>query len=312
MRKSIQQGLKTPIKKCSKVLWTSTSSRHDSYEVSLIISSSAVGQIEILRLVLVKVGFREDEIFEFQEGPNARLAVYYPSIKKADALTKKIQKLSIGDIDVNVKCLASSDWQDKWKEDFKPFHLSKRFDIVPIWYKDSYTPKRRMPIYIDTTLAFGTGLHETTRFMGRLIERCYPRVESFLDIGTGTGILSIIALHCGIKTVRAMDISLDCIEAARKNFHNNGYDMIDLKTADIGKFKTNKQYDFVAANLVTHDLIKTGKKIVSLVKPGKYLAVSGISLENLKILKDAFQPFPLRCLKVEKGKKWTAVLYKKK
>ena len=91
----------------------------------------------------------------------------------------------------------------------------------------------------------------------------------------------------------------------------NGCLPASLKVADIHHYPSRKRYDLVAANLVTHNLIKAGRKLVSLVRPGKYLAVSGISLENISVLKKAFRKYPLRPLQIVKGKEWAAVLYKK-
>ena len=134
---------------------------------------------------------------------------------------------------------------------------------------------------------------------------------SLLDIGTGTGILSIVAIKCGSVKVDAIDFNPDCIKVARSNLKRSGCRPASLRVADIHRYPSRKRYDLVAANLVTHNLIKAGRKLVSLVRPGKYLAVSGISLENIPVLKRAFRKYPLRPLKIIKGKEWAAVLYKK-
>ena len=81
--------------------------------------------------------------------------------------------------------------------------------------------------------------------------------------------------------------------------------------ADIKKYQPKRQFDFVAANLITEDLIANGRKIISLVKEGGVLAVSGISLDNLERLRNAFLSFPLKCLKISKGKQWSGILYQK-
>ena len=79
---------------------------------------------------------------------------------------------------------------------------------------------------------------------------------------------------------------------------------------DFSKFNC-REYDFVAANLISQDLMTMGRKLVACTKPGKFLAVSGISLDNLKKVKDVFQTFPLRCVRVLKGKDWAAILYRR-
>ncbi|OGX31215.1 MAG: hypothetical protein A2787_01775 [Omnitrophica WOR_2 bacterium RIFCSPHIGHO2_01_FULL_48_9] len=79
----------------------------------------------------------------------------------------------------------------------------------------------------------------------------------------------------------------------------------------MGVWKTNQQFDFVAANLISDDLIRLKKKIFSLVKPGQYLALSGISLENFSKVKKAFAALPLRCVQIRQGSRWAAVLYQR-
>src|SRR6185503_4769445 len=112
---------------------------------------------------------------------------------KAEKFQKKIASYRWKNVSCRLKSIQSQDWQEKWKEDFKPFRLTDRIDVSPVWHRKRYKPKGREVVYIDTVLAFGTGLHETTRFMSQFIELCRGQFESFFDIGTGSGILSIIA-----------------------------------------------------------------------------------------------------------------------
>lgn len=213
---------------------------------------------------------------------------------------------------IEARSLRRKDWQDRWKIDFKPSLMGKMFVAVPAWLKDKYVPKRRTPVYIDTSLAFGTGLHETTRFMVEVIERCRGRFDRFLDVGTGTGILSIVAHHCGAGHIRAIDFNPDCVRVALENFRRNGCSIPVAKAADIHRYREGGRYDFVAANLVTHNLITAGRRLVSLVAKGKYLAVSGVSMENYSHFRKAFEGHPLRCLKIIRGRDWSAFLYQKR
>jgi ribosomal protein L11 methyltransferase len=164
---------------------------------------------------------------------------------------------------------------------------------------------------MDTLLSFGTGLHETTQIVSQYIEDCSGQFKSFMDIGTGTGILSMVALKSGATQVLAIDIGDLSIEAAKCNFKANRLNAV-VKQADITRFRNGQTYDFVAANLITQDLIDHHRQIISFVKPGGYLAVSGISLDNLVKLQSVFRKLPLRCLKTQKGKQWSGLLYQKK
>ena len=150
-----------------------------------------------------------------------------------------------------------------------------------------------------------------TRFMAKLIERCHGRFKSFLDVGTGSGILSLTALVYGAKSVEALDISRDAVSAAKANFKRNGFKNIKAFKMDVDHFSRKKTYDFVAANLITQELVRLKKKLVARVKKGQYLAISGITLSNLSFIKKAFRTLPVECLKIEKGEGWCALLYKR-
>ena len=154
-------------------------------------------------------------------------------------------------------------------------------------------------------------MHATTRLMANTIERCRGKFKSFLDVGTGTGILSLIALKSQAQNVDALDVDRHVFKTTRENFANNLLKARAFIKSDIKGFKTGRKYDFVAANLITHELIKAKRKLAALVKPGGYLAVCGITINNLETLKEGFQKLPLRCIKIQKAEGWVALLYKR-
>jgi ribosomal protein L11 methylase PrmA len=84
-----------------------------------------------------------------------------------------------------------------------------------------------------------------------------------------------------------------------------------MAAVDFARWRTTTRYDFVAANLVTHDLLMFGPKLTTMVNPGKFLAMSGISLKNLSKIKRSFRQQPLRLLKTASGKEWAALLYQR-
>jgi ribosomal protein L11 methyltransferase len=265
----------------------------------------------LLKELFVSLGIPAEKLIESRTNSRFSVAAYGLPAAKAKSLAQRIRDQRLKGVGIHLKVLRPKDWERRWREDFRPFRLTRKFDIVPRWRQKEYRRNKRSAIIIDTVTAFGTGQHETTRFMVELIERCEGKFESFLDIGTGTGILSIAAFRCGAKKVAAIDIDPAVMDVARKNLHVNGYGFHELRTAGLRAFRTRKQYDFVAANLVTTKLLEGANNLVSLVKPGKFLAVSGISLENVKALQKAYRRLPLRCLKVRRGRQWAAVLYQK-
>ncbi|MCK5012682.1 MAG: 50S ribosomal protein L11 methyltransferase [Candidatus Omnitrophica bacterium] len=281
------------------------------FEVTLKTVSADTGNIEILKGLLLNNGVAEEAIIECEQWPYTRLSVYFRSHIKALSLRKRLRAFHLKDVSLALKSLEKKDWQTKWKKEFKPFALTKTFQVIPSRYKCKCRLRGKTPLYIDTDLAFGTGLHATTRFMARFIERCEGRFENFLDLGTGTGILAMIAAKCGAKDIKAIDVSKDAVKVARKNCIDNDCATVDVTIEDAQMYRTKAQYDFVAANILTQELIRMEDKIINFVQPGKYLAVSGISLNNYDIFREVYDRHPLRCLKIEKGEGWVAILYKK-
>ncbi|MBF0531845.1 MAG: 50S ribosomal protein L11 methyltransferase [Candidatus Omnitrophica bacterium] len=267
-----------------------------------------VPDLEQLRSILAGAGITAVDLAEIdQPGDLPALAIYRESSAETRRLRAAFRKIIPVECGLILRELKVADWRDKWKEDFQAFQLSSRFDVVPAW-DTKYLPTPRMPIRMDTSLAFGTGLHETTRFMVKLLEGVIEQVDSFFDIGAGTGILAIAASFLGVKLVEAVEIDPDAVKVARQNFRRNKLSVPRIFRQDIGKCLRHKQYDYVAANLITPDLMRLSDKIVSFVAPGKYLALSGISLENYDLIRKHFSKYPFHYVKAVKGKEWVALL----
>ncbi|MCB9771244.1 MAG: 50S ribosomal protein L11 methyltransferase [Candidatus Omnitrophica bacterium] len=267
---------------------------------------------ELLYGVLLQAGIKPEEIVEIKQKKQHKIIVYFSLKNFAQKLVTRIAKLNLRGVVMSLKILRKSDWQDRWKKGIKPFALTKRIDIVPRWAAKQYRKTKKIPIYIDTNLAFGTGLHETTRFMAQLIEKSRANFQSFLDVGTGSGILSIVAHISGAESIVAMDIDRQSIGVAKSNFAANNVMNIKIFCADLQKWKKQAKYDIVAANLVSNDLIAFGNKLVAVVKSQKYLAVSGISLKNLALVRKSFAKLALSEVKILRGKMWAAILYQRK
>ena len=147
--------------------------------------------------------------------------------------------------------------------------------------------------------------------MAQLIESKQGSFKSFLDVGTGTGILSLVAYHYGAEEICAVDYDEFSMKAARVNFQLNKSQGIILRQADIANFRPGKHFDFVAANLITFDLIKLKAHLIRLVDKGGHLAVSGISLDNAAYFRRNFASSKVQLKKIREGRKWAAFLYQK-
>jgi ribosomal protein L11 methyltransferase len=267
--------------------------------------------LALSRAVLLNLGYKETDLIHCESKGHGILELFDDAEEKLERVKQLFGRLRLAGITIKKRRLLPKDWLTRWKKGWKPSPLTKKLDVVPVWYKDKYKARRGSDyILMDTLLSFGTGLHETTQFMAQFIEDKRGKFGSFLDIGTGTGILVLVALKNGAQDVLGIDIGQLSVQAARDNMKaNNLY--FKAERADIKKYHSQKTYDFVAANLITEDLIEHAHKIISFVKKDGLLAVSGISLENLNKLRRAFSSLPLKCLKISKGKQWSGLLFQK-
>jgi ribosomal protein L11 methyltransferase len=288
-----------------------TQSRYNMViEVRVRNNTDQYGQPELLRCLLVKAGIPVERIVEKNEKGRVSVSVFFDSAGKANQAVCAMRRLRLKNISISVIPLKDSDWKTRWKKYVKPFAITRDIRIIPVWAK-SLPPRGAGDITIDTTSAFGTGLHATTRMMAGFLKENKEELESFLDVGTGSGILSLIACCYGAKDIWAIDHDKAAIATARKNFQTNKCRASRILTADIALFKPGRRFDFVAANLFTEDLVRLRRKLVSLVRPGGLLAVSGIFHENYPSFRRRFKAAGLRRVKSSYHNKWYAVLFKK-
>ncbi len=264
---------------------------------------------EVIKVVLYRLGLQDQDIVEYEHYPYFSFVVYFNRLKTARKFYGLLRKQKLKKVKITLKKFQPQQWLTKGAEQFKSFKLTKRLYVVAEKQQQRFKTKDK--IVLTTGLAFGSGLHETTRFMAHLIEDYAKPSDTFLDVGTGTGILILVALKNGVKKIRAIDMTQDCVKVARSNLAMNGFSSIGVRAVDLKKFKPQKPFSFVAANLITEVLIEHRFKLISLVSSGGYLALSGISLENYGFLKNHFKKLPLKCIKVIKGKEWVAILFKR-
>ena len=168
------------------------------------------------------------------------------------------------------------DWAESWKQYYKPVPLGK-ITIVPAWEK--YDAKEgEIIIKMDPGMAFGTGTHETTRLVIRLMQDRIKGGERVLDVGTGSGILSICASKLGALHCNAYDIDPVAAKVARENAEADGCTNITVGVSDLlrGVDLSNGKYDFCVANIVADIIIRMLPDIKDYLKAGAPLILSGI------------------------------------
>ncbi len=188
---------------------------------------------------------------------------------------------------ISFEGINEDDWAESWKQYYKPVPLGKVI-IVPAW--ESYEAKEgEVIIRMDPGMAFGTGTHETTRLVIRLMQDIIKGGERVLDVGTGSGILSICASKLGAKSCNAYDIDPVAVKVARENAVSDGCDNITVGVSDLlrGVDLSHGKYDFCVANIVADIIIRMLPDVRDYVKEGSPLILSGIIGERADEVREA-------------------------
>lgn len=208
----------------------------------------------------------------------------------------------------------NKDWLAEWKKGFTPFHFAGDFWVIPSWLTPPpEAPKdTKLHIYVEPGMAFGTGTHETTRLAaGLLIEELArgPR-ESLLDVGTGTGILALIAHRLNVPRVVGIDIDPEARRTARENLERNQAQVIEVP--DVGIESVKETFDIVVANIIDGVLTVLRHDLARCLKPGGRLVISGVLIDREEEFYKGFTgDTGLKILKTTREGEWSAALLEK-
>ena len=206
--------------------------------------------------------------------PEERSVVEYKEF-----LDTRLPALGI-EAEITLEGMNEDDWSESWKQYYKPVPLGK-VTIVPAW--EEYEAKAgEVIIKMDPGMAFGTGTHETTRLVIRLMQDILVGGERVLDVGTGSGILSICASKLGARSCNAYDIDPVAVKVARENVLQDGCTNITVGVSDLlyDVDLSGGKYDFCVANIVADIIIRMLPDITKYLKAGSPLILSGIIAER--------------------------------
>jgi ribosomal protein L11 methyltransferase len=273
-------------------------------------------------LATVSVYFEERPCLSPVEG--AELAAGFKRIRECG--------LEIDRPKLSVKKLPRQDWAESWKRHFQPIEIGSALLIKPSWSKRR--PKKgQAVIVLDPGLSFGTGQHPTTEFCLREVvahakrvvtassPRPSPPVEereksrlvhggfaklSFLDIGTGSGILAIAAARLGYGRIDAFDFDPEAIRVASENARRNRVlDQIDFFEQDVTKLRrTGAKYSVICANLISNLLISARDRILARLATGGVVIVAGILRTEFRTVQEAYEQAGMRLVASRAQKEW--------
>ena len=214
--------------------------------------------------------------------------------------------LDIGPAKIAVKPLPRENWAESWKRHFKPLEIDESLLIKPGWIRRPARPGQKVVI-LDPGLSFGTGNHPTTFFCLQQLSRCRisGQKQSFLDIGTGSGILAIAAAKLGYSPIEAFDNDPAAVRVSRQNVKKNrARHLLWPRRQDLATFKNARKYDVICANLARDLLIQEASNICSRLKPGGKLIVAGILRRQFGEVEKTLRRFNLTLQAGKSDKHW--------
>lgn len=227
------------------------------------------------------------------------------------------QYCEIGKGTISLSETEDKDWINNWKAYFKPFRAADNIVIKPTWEEYEKENDSDILIEIDPGIAFGTGSHETTKLCIQALDRYVKEGDSVLDVGCGSGILSIAALKLGAKHATAIDIDEVAVKVAAENFEVNhippsGYSLYDgdLITNAFLKVKAGTGHDIVVANILADVIIPLTGVIRPHLKKGGLYITSGILNTKEEQVRQALLENNFEILATEYMKEWCCFIAK--
>ena len=201
------------------------------------------------------------------------------------------------------------DWKDKWKENFKPTRVTDKLVIKPTW-EQYEASEGEVVLQLDPGMAFGTGTHETTSLCLKLIEKYLgekPQDKKVLDVGCGSGILSIAAALLGCSEVLGIDIDEDAVQVADENVELNGVShKVKIQSGDLIKGIDFKG-DIIVANLMADLVAELAESAKAHLEQGGVFISSGILIEKKDMVADAVKAAGFDIVEIVEDGEWCAI-----
>lgn len=255
----------------------------------------------------------DDEILNADKD-TVKVSIFVPEEKSVAEyrafLIERFSALGI-DAELSAEGMNEEDWSESWKQYYKPVPLGK-VTIVPAW--EDYTAKDgETVIRMDPGMAFGTGTHETTRLVILMMQDEELEGKRLLDVGTGSGILSICATKLGARSCNAYDIDPVAVKVAAENARDGGCDNITVGVSDLlrGVDLSGGKYDICVANIVSDIIIRMLPDISKYVKDDGPIILSGIIEPRADEVRECIAACGYTIIKELKENDWLGIMIKK-
>jgi ribosomal protein L11 methyltransferase len=235
-----------------------------------------------------------------------------------EAIKESINNLIIFNIDLGVNKVTISEvheeeWATAWKKYYHPVKISERFTIVPTWEEYSPVNSDELIIELDPGMAFGTGTHPTTVMCIQALERTVKAGDHVIDVGTGSGVLSIAAAMLGAGEIRAYDLDEVAVRSARLNIKlNKVSEVVTVAQNNLLDGVLDLSADVVVANILAEVILRFTEDVARVVKPNGYFIASGIIQPKKDQVKEALIQVGFDIEESILMEDWVALIAKKK
>ena len=214
--------------------------------------------------------------------------------------------------EITVSGVNEEDWANSWKAYYKPIKIGERIVIVPAWEK--YSAKEgEIVVRMDPGMAFGTGTHETTRLVIKLLEKYIKNGMRVADVGCGSGILAICASKLGAGECKAYDIDPVAVKVANENIKDSGLTNVTCEVSDLLKQvdKSGGTYDVICANIVADIIIRMMPDVGALMDENSVILASGIIVERSEDVINGFEEHGFKIIERIDENGWCALAVQK-
>ena len=248
-----------------------------------------------------------------EDGPAAMETVAFLREQMA-LLRRQNPGAELGTLEIGIQNVQDEDWENNWKQYYQPLPIGEKLLVVPQWLHPE-NPEGRIPVILDPGMIFGTGAHASTQMCMRALEKAIRGGEKVVDLGSGSGILSITALQLGAATAVGVDIDPKAEDIARENAAMNGL-YADRFTAVTGDVISDREmmenlaadgYEVVLANIVADVIIPLSRVVPHFLKKDGIFICSGILNTRLEEVCAAIRANGLEILGTEQQEDWCSV-----
>lgn len=222
-------------------------------------------------------------VLEEEEGSSVTGVIFYVTAEEAaslldglaDFLSEFTQQVGIEPPEIRERDIQNIQWEQQYRESVRPVLVEDDVIVRPPWHDPA--PDRPIDIVIEPKMAFGTGTHETTRSCLSIIRREFEEGSSFLDLGCGSGILSILADKLGASKLKAVDYDEEAVSNCRENFALNRVSApSEIVHGSMETCDGDQPYDFVCANIIKSTILDMLPRLLELTRDGGRLVLSGL------------------------------------